>query len=218
VSEILDAAEELLLEGGPESMTIRAVAERVDMAVGALYRYFPSKESMLAGVGGRMLVTLASDLKESVKEIDKVRSDDGPEVASLFALQWVSLRYYQRCLESYELYQLANMMLVEQRKLLNPEERLGFMGEVFEFLGQVAELVSQAGEAKALQVDEPMEQALLLWSSQNGVLQLKKLGREDTEIVKPHQLQRQLVHTLLKGWGAKDSTLAQAWKHVEAQG
>src|SRR6476619_2110056 len=44
---ILDATIELASAGGFEQMQMRAVAERADVALGTLYRYFPSKIHLL---------------------------------------------------------------------------------------------------------------------------------------------------------------------------
>ena len=44
---ILDAAIALASKGGFEQMQMRAVAERADVALGTLYRYFPSKIHLL---------------------------------------------------------------------------------------------------------------------------------------------------------------------------
>jgi AcrR family transcriptional regulator len=44
---ILDAAITLASKGGFEQMQMRAVAERADVALGTLYRYFPSKIHLL---------------------------------------------------------------------------------------------------------------------------------------------------------------------------
>jgi AcrR family transcriptional regulator len=40
---ILDATISLASEGGFDAVQMRAVAERADVALGTLYRYFPSK-------------------------------------------------------------------------------------------------------------------------------------------------------------------------------
>jgi AcrR family transcriptional regulator len=47
---ILDAATALASEGGFERMQMRVVAERADVALGTLYRYFPSKIHLLVSV------------------------------------------------------------------------------------------------------------------------------------------------------------------------
>ena len=50
---ILDAAVALASKGGFEQMQMRAVAERADVALGTLYRYFPSKIHLLVSALGR---------------------------------------------------------------------------------------------------------------------------------------------------------------------
>jgi len=57
-AELSQAARELLVEGGPEAVTVRAVAERVGMTAPAIYRYFDSREALL----GRVCVDLYAEL------------------------------------------------------------------------------------------------------------------------------------------------------------
>ena len=47
---ILQQARSLLLESGYDAFTMRAAAARCGIAVGTLYNYFPSKESLAGGV------------------------------------------------------------------------------------------------------------------------------------------------------------------------
>lgn len=49
-SRMLDAAEVLALDGGWDGVQMREVATRADVALGTLYRYFPSKEHLLISV------------------------------------------------------------------------------------------------------------------------------------------------------------------------
>jgi len=57
-AELSHAARELLVEGGVEAVTVRAVAERVGMTAPAIYRYFDSRETLL----GRVCVDLYGEL------------------------------------------------------------------------------------------------------------------------------------------------------------
>ena len=50
---ILDAAMAIASKGGYEAVQMRAVADRADVAVGTLYRYFPSKVHLLVSALGR---------------------------------------------------------------------------------------------------------------------------------------------------------------------
>jgi len=49
-AEILSAARELLLEVGPEGLSLRQVARRADFSPAALYTYFPNKDSLIASL------------------------------------------------------------------------------------------------------------------------------------------------------------------------
>ena len=55
---ILDAAVELAAEGGYDAVQMREVAERADVALGTLYRYFPSKVHLLVSAMGRTFLAL----------------------------------------------------------------------------------------------------------------------------------------------------------------
>ncbi|WP_240771380.1 TetR family transcriptional regulator [Nocardioides sp. GY 10113] len=50
---ILDATYELASDGGFDAVQMRAVAEKADVALGTLYRYFPSKIHLLVSALGR---------------------------------------------------------------------------------------------------------------------------------------------------------------------
>ncbi|HTR71541.1 MAG TPA: TetR family transcriptional regulator [Mycobacteriales bacterium] len=59
---ILDAAIALASEGGYDAVQMREVAERADVALGTLYRYFPSKVHLLVSALGRTFVELETSV------------------------------------------------------------------------------------------------------------------------------------------------------------
>jgi len=61
---ILDATYELATSGGFDAVQMRAVAERADVALGTLYRYFPSKIHLLVSALGRQFQDAAARLNE----------------------------------------------------------------------------------------------------------------------------------------------------------
>lgn len=54
----------LAAEGGFDAVQMRDVAARADVAIGTLYRYFPSKEFLLASVMASEVGALAAHLKQ----------------------------------------------------------------------------------------------------------------------------------------------------------
>jgi AcrR family transcriptional regulator len=69
--EILDAARALLLEEGPDAVTLGSVSGRLGMTKPALYHYFPSKEALT-----RSLVAALID--EEVDELEAAVERAGP--------------------------------------------------------------------------------------------------------------------------------------------
>ncbi len=53
MDEILDAAEQLMLEVGPASASIQDIAKRAGASVGSIYHFFPTKEAILAALQAR---------------------------------------------------------------------------------------------------------------------------------------------------------------------
>jgi AcrR family transcriptional regulator len=86
---ILDAAVELAAEGGYEAVQMREVAERADVALGTLYRYFPSKVHLLVSAMGRTFEAL----RDSVPAADESTSTPEERVYQVIA---VVTRYLAR--------------------------------------------------------------------------------------------------------------------------
>jgi AcrR family transcriptional regulator len=62
---ILDAAVALASEGGYDAVQMREVAERAEVALGTLYRYFPSKTHLLISALGRTFGQLQDSVPTS---------------------------------------------------------------------------------------------------------------------------------------------------------
>src|SRR5918998_708650 len=60
--EILDAALELLDEGGPDAASVRGIAARVGVAPNAVYTYFPDKASVVRALVERLLGEVDHDV------------------------------------------------------------------------------------------------------------------------------------------------------------
>jgi AcrR family transcriptional regulator len=67
---ILDAAVELAVDGGYDAVQMREVADRAEVALGTLYRYFPSKVHLLVSAMGRTFV----ELQESAERAEDAAS------------------------------------------------------------------------------------------------------------------------------------------------
>ncbi len=68
-AEILSAARELLLEVGPEAVSLRQVARRADFSPGALYTYFASRDEIIASLFSESFERLDSYLRRVPVEL-----------------------------------------------------------------------------------------------------------------------------------------------------
>jgi AcrR family transcriptional regulator len=57
---LLEAAEELLAEGGADAATLRAIADRAGVSLGIVYRRFPDKDAILRAVYAGFFARLSS--------------------------------------------------------------------------------------------------------------------------------------------------------------
>jgi len=62
--EIVDAAMLLVQEHGIESLTLQALAERLDLAVGTLYRYVRSKDELISALQREVLDVLDANTRQ----------------------------------------------------------------------------------------------------------------------------------------------------------
>src|SRR5690606_30301097 len=69
--EMLDAAMELIVDEGLESLTIARLASSLAAAVGALYRYFPGKQGLLTALQKRAIASLHQQM---LAELDAVHT------------------------------------------------------------------------------------------------------------------------------------------------
>lgn len=79
-ADIRRVAAELLVSHGAEALTLRAIARELGITAPALYRYYPSREELLAALRRDICKRLADDLAAQVAELP----DDG--VVRLFAI------------------------------------------------------------------------------------------------------------------------------------
>ena len=78
--ELLDAAMDLVVEDGMAGLTIGSLAERVEAAVGAIYRYFPSKTALITALQVRAVEELREVVDATLARLD---ASEAPEIAAV---------------------------------------------------------------------------------------------------------------------------------------
>ncbi len=69
VREISETARRILVEEGPDAVTLRAIAREMGMTAPALYRYFGSHGELLRHLVGDLFMELTGELHAAVKDV-----------------------------------------------------------------------------------------------------------------------------------------------------
>jgi len=67
MEEIIQTARRLLVESGPEAMSLRAIAREMGMTAPGLYRYFDSHEELLRHVCASIFTELGQDIHRAIQ-------------------------------------------------------------------------------------------------------------------------------------------------------
>ena len=83
VTEIKEAARQVLVADGPDRLSLRAIARNMGMTAPALYRYFPSREELLLA----LIADLYSELTEQL-EAARVQAGAAPPALSAISREF----------------------------------------------------------------------------------------------------------------------------------
>lgn len=80
--EIKQTARRILVAGGPDAVSLRAIAREMGMTAPALYRYFASHEDLLRGVVGDIFGELADEIYAAIEMVDAADGSMAEKVAA----------------------------------------------------------------------------------------------------------------------------------------
>ncbi|MFC0602855.1 TetR/AcrR family transcriptional regulator [Streptomyces palmae] len=67
IREIKEVARSLLIQEGPENVTIRAIAREMGMTAPAVYRYFTSRDALIMGLRGDIFAEMAQQVGTGIE-------------------------------------------------------------------------------------------------------------------------------------------------------
>lgn len=199
---VLDAAMKLVAAQGLDGLTLQRLAADLGYVPAALYRYFDSKDALLAALQRRTIEELHRSFQaEQSRLADRVASlsPRGRALCSLLSAADFYLRLPARMPERFR---LVSLMLGDPRALIERGAALDNAAVLLGLLGDVRELFEQAEQAGALQPDHAFDRTLAFWSALHGVATLDKLARFDASTFDVQRLGAVTARALLLGWGA----------------
>ena len=210
---ILEGASRLVAEEGLDALTLHRLAREQGYVTAALYRYFDSKDHLLAELQRRTLSFLHAEFVR-VRELargDATEARLDARTAALFELRSIADFYVSLPRSAPEHFGLVSVLLSDPRPLVPDAEAKKTAPALLAFLGDVRELLDHAASVGALAPGDAFDRTLVLWSSLQGAAQLGKLSRFAKERFDARRLGRIAAESLLRGWGAAAAELERAF-------
>lgn len=202
---------DIVLSTGFEGLTMARVAKRLDLTAGALYRYFSSKEVLVAELEARAITELHalinSKRKKWTSALQRTVDSDQWGLHELVAVG----QFYEGLLtQRPRLFRLVSKTLADPLVLVTDEQAAAKVAVALGgLLGCVTEMFEDAQAQGSLQPGRAEERTAVFWSAHHGTLQTDKLGRFSTTLRATH-LAPALRRALLLGWGAKEQSIQAA--------
>jgi len=205
-ARILDAAERIASEDGVEGLTMQRLGAELGYRAGALYRYFPSKDALLAALLVRIVREVGAMVRDAETEAEgiatRARRPLSAHARQLLPLVLTARGYL--ALADARPAQMALLVraLAAPRPVIDDASAAALADEALLLLRDASALFRAARDAGALDAGDDVQRVALLWTSLHGVVGNRKLARFAIAGLTPAALVSELVRTLLVGWGA----------------
>ncbi len=213
----LDTAIRIVVAEGEAALTMQRVAEETGSAVGSIYRYFPSKDALIAEVQREALDVLHTSGLVGQSHLDDLIGERGtPAATAALARVAAAALFWIVGEDTYPSeIQLSRRLFVDPDVVVATEEATRILPAALRLLADGQRLLDEAAAVKALRPGNSVERAVVIISSLTGVVLTSKLGRWDASLFDGRRLGREHLLDLLAAWGATKARLGAALALVD---
>lgn len=212
----LAAASAVIDREGLDGLTMVAVADQLDCAVGTIYTYFPSKAALVAGLQREAIITLLAShaAAQEIWDADLAEHDLDPALLSLVHLLAFGGFFCAASVVYSDEFDLQRALLTSRPTFDDASVRA--TKEVLDgWFALPVSLLDEAMEAFALDPSDNTERVVRWVAALDGVLLLDNLASVDRYLYRAQHHGRALTADLLRGWGAEHADIAVAGSHVD---
>lgn len=208
MTELLDHAERVVLSEGLDALSMHRLAAEHGVRVAALYRYWPSKDALLSALLERTVARIREKVAGVAAWTTEVadREQLSPRERALLRLARLGAVYFELARERPETTSLMTHFLAPAKPTHEPAPGSELLTHGMALLADVSDALAAAEREGALAPGDPLQRTALLWTSLHGLVAASKLTRFGVAGDRP-SLERALIETLLRGWGADLPTL-----------
>jgi AcrR family transcriptional regulator len=224
--KMLEIALSIIESDGVESLTIKRIADEMDLVMGAIYRYYRSKAALLSALQVRALEALQMRFKEDLEGLRAYVEEVEQTDAVVGAMQVLSVAHtyftfnhlhpaYHRLLDtllsSPKLYFVSKDDVDEEEDSVSAPEGVSQNEEI------LLALLDGAARSIAMSLGDDVERELcmqhahVLWASLHGLNHFRKRDNRLPVYLKSQSLKPLAVRSLLLGWGVSKDVLDVAW-------
>jgi AcrR family transcriptional regulator len=215
----LASAKSVVAAEGLDALTMQRLAAELDCAVGTAYTYFPSKSALVAELQRDAVEAITRSYIGFLARFDGEVADGGAtgEVVALAHLVGFG-RFWIATFETHEEEaKLLQLLMTEPGRSVIDDVDVGrVLPAAARLLDHARAAFERAADLGALRPGDPMERAVVLAATLNGLLLLDRLARVDPDLFDGRRLAGSTTADLLRSWGAPDGALIDAVDRIDA--
>lgn len=214
----LDTAIRIVVNEGFDALTMQRLADETDSAIGAVYRYFPSKGALVAEVQTVSVERITASytlIRERSDRIFQSAGLDDQEVALARAVTFG--RFFIALTDTFpHEFRLLQAVNSQAHAIIPVEEWTRVFPSIVRFMLMGQQVIEDAQAAGVFTESEGLDRVLIFASAVNGVLSLSTQDRFDADLFDGQRLALVLLRDLGRAWGASEEQIAAAWAAVDA--
>jgi len=177
--EILRTALDLVTEGGLDAVTTTELARRTGAALGALYRFFPSKQAVIAALQATALEELGRDLDDAATRARERATGSSETVVAIATIVAVADMFFAQPRLHPARFRLIDEILSKPVPVYSDDDARILESTVRPILEGVAGLVQQLCVAQGRRDDsgDAARFPLMLWGALHGMTHFIKRDR-----------------------------------------
>lgn len=215
---MLEAAMTIATTEGLEALTIARLCDELQVSIGGLYRYFPSKEAIYTALQMQTIASFHTYWETTVGAArDALVASGTDERQMALALLRVGFNaYLDHAVVAPVEHRLMDSFLSTPEQLLSDEQALQVETVLGQLISDFAGLLVQAAACEALSPGDAGVRTHVIWAALHGLDHMRKRDRILPEQYRVGALVTVTLDALLVGWGADPALLA-ASRQLETQ-
>lgn len=208
--EFRASAARIIATDGLSSLTMQRVADEVGCAIGSLYRYFPSKDALIAELQREAIDRVGTSFLLSQSHLTQLlerRGIDDPAVVALARVVTATRFWIAAETVFPQEIELSRRTFTDPAVTIERRDVGRVVPAGMRLLEQASALIDGAVDAGALRPAANLDRAVIVIAGTTGVLMTTSLGRWNLDLFDGRRLATRMARDLFVSWGADPAHL-----------